>query len=96
MKKLIRDNIPGMPEEAWEQVCPVEAYDYLKEKLQEEIQELIDSEYKDIGEFCDVLEVLQTLAYINKISWKDVEITRKVKKKNYGGFSNKILKINEN
>ncbi|MCD6435386.1 MAG: hypothetical protein J7L15_03280 [Clostridiales bacterium] len=92
LRKLIRDDIPGMPDDAWEQVCPVEAYEYLKEKLDEEIQELKDSEYKDIGEYADVIEVLMTLARHNRKKWLSIEVARKIKKKEKGGFSNKILK----
>lgn len=95
-KKLIRDNIPDMPEDAWEEVCPVEAYEHLKVKLNEEIQELVDSNYKDIYEYADVLEVLQTIARYNKIKWSNIKVAKSIKFKECGGFSNKILKgINE-
>ena len=89
--KLIRDDIPGMPDDAWKEVCPVEAYEYLKEKLTEEIQELIDSDYKDILEYADVIEVLKTLAYYNNIELSRIEVARKIKLYERGGFSNKIL-----
>ena len=90
--KIIRDQIPGMPEDAWEEVCPVEAYVYLQDKLQEEIQELKETNYKDIKEFADVLEVLQALARYNGVKWSDVKVAKRIKFKENGGFSNKILK----
>ena len=89
--KLIRDNIP-IPEDRWFLVSKDESYKYLKEKLQEEIQELIDSDYKDIYEYADVLETLMTLAKYNKKKWSDIELARNIKWKERGGFSNKILK----
>ena len=93
MKKLIRDHIPGIPEQMVEEVCPVDAYELLKAKLDEEMQELKDSDYKDIYEYADVLEVLHALAKYNKKKWQDIEIARKIKFKEKGGFSNKILKV---
>ncbi len=91
MKKLIRDNIPGMPEDAWETVCPVEAYPYLLAKLDEELLELKQSNYKDIYEYADVLEVLRSIAKYNKVKWPSVKVARQIKFKERGGFSTKIL-----
>ena len=90
--KLIRDNIPGMPDDAWIEVDKDEAYEYLKKKLHEEIQELVDSDYKDIDEFVDVQEVLNDLIRKAKLRLTDVEVARIVKLKERGGFSNKVLK----
>ena len=90
--KLIRDNIPGMPDNAWVRVDKKEAYEYLKKKLHEEIQELADSDYKDLNEFADVQEVLNDLIRRAKFRLSDVEVARIVKLKEQGGFSNKILK----
>ena len=79
--KLIRDDIPGMPDDAWDEVCPVEAYDYLKLKLTEEIDELIESDYKDKDEYADVIQVLKTLARYNNLEWSRIEVARKIKLK---------------
>ena len=58
----------------------------------QEIQELKDSNYKDLYEYADVVEVLKTLARYNRRAWNQIEVARKIKKKEKGGFSNKILK----
>jgi predicted house-cleaning noncanonical NTP pyrophosphatase (MazG superfamily) len=90
--KLIRDNIPGIPDDRWEEVDKKTAYEYLKLKLDEEVQELKESEYKDLYEFADVVEVLYELARKAKITPKDIEIARIVKLKERGGFTNKVLR----
>jgi predicted house-cleaning noncanonical NTP pyrophosphatase (MazG superfamily) len=90
--KLIRDSIPGIPDDAWYEADKKTAYEYLKLKLDEEIQELKDSDYKDLYEFADVLEVLYELARKAKFTPKDLEIARIVKLKERGGFTNKILR----
>ena len=89
--KLIRDHIPGMPDEAWKEVDKKESLHYLQLKLFEEIVELAESDFKDINEYGDVLEVLQELAKRQKIRWTSIEVARSVKFKERGGFSNKVL-----
>ncbi len=89
--KLIRDSIPGMSDDAWMEANKEYAYQMLKEKLHEEVQELVDSDYKDLNEFADVLEVLYSLARKVKLTPKNIEIARVIKVKERGGFSNKIL-----
>ena len=80
-----------MPDSAWDEVDKQTAYFYLKLKLDEEIQELKDSDYTDVNEFADVLEVLYSLGKKAKLTPKDIEIARSIKHKERGGFSNKIL-----
>ncbi len=91
MEKLIRDNIPGMPDDAWREASKKESYEFMKGKLHEEIDELTETDYKDLCEFADVLEVIYSLARKAKFTPKDLEIARIVKLKERGGFSNKIL-----
>ncbi len=91
MEKLIRDSIPGMPDNAWRTGTKQESYEFLKGKLWEEVQELTDSGYKDLDEFADVLQVLMDLAKKAKFRFTDVEVARSIKLKARGGFSNKIL-----
>ena len=90
MKKirLIRDKSPSND---WTEVDKKEAYEWLKGELHLSIQELTDSGYKDLYKFADVLEILYALAKKAKFTPKDLEIARKVKLKERGGFSNKIL-----
>ena len=89
--KLIRDSIPGMPDDKWVEIPKNEVPMYLKAKLNEEIKELKDSNYKDLNEFADVLEVLYSLAKLQKFRPKDIEIARSIKLKERGGFTNKVL-----
>ena len=89
--KLIRDKIPGMPDKVWKEVDKKESLDYLKLKLFEEVLELADSDFKDINEYGDVLEVLMELSKRQKIKWTSIEVARGIKLKENGGFSNKVL-----
>jgi len=89
-KKLIRDHIEGVDYDEVEDLCPLEAYEYLKAKLHEEIDELIESDYKDPYEYADILEVLMTLARYNKVKWVSVKVARRIKLIEKGGFSNKL------
>ena len=96
MKKLIRDHIPGLDyDKNVEEVDKDEAFVYLIFKLQEEILELQESAYRDIYEYADVLETLMSIAKAKKVKWRDVEVARKIKLKERGGFSNKILTIKD-
>jgi predicted house-cleaning noncanonical NTP pyrophosphatase (MazG superfamily) len=63
----------------------------LHQKLKEEINELIDSDFKDIYEYADVLEVLETLIYFNNIQQSEVLEKKKEKKEKYGGFENFLI-----
>jgi len=93
MKKLIRDHIPGIPDSTWyEETDKKVLYMYLKDKLNEEIKELQDSDFTDIKEYADVMEVLMLISRLKKIKWSDIEIARRIKFVERGGFTNKILK----
>lgn len=90
--KLIRDHIPGMPEDAWIKVDKDDAFKYLVKKLDEEINELSETDWKDPYEFADILEVLMGIARARNVRWSDIEIARSVKFVERGGFNNKVLK----
>ncbi len=93
MEKLIRDKISGLDYSKTRTADKNEMDTFLRMKLQEEIKELEESNYKDLYEYADVLEVLYELARKAKFTPKDIEIARIVKLKERGGFSDKILKI---
>ncbi len=93
MEKLIRDNIPGLDYNKTRTASKDEIDTFLKMKLQEEIKELEESNYKDILEYADILEVLYEIARRNKITPKNIEIARIIKLKEKGGFTNKILPL---
>ena len=93
--KLIRDSIPDMPNDNWVEINNDYAYKLLKEKLHEEVQELAESDYKDLDEFADILEVLYSLARKAKFTPKTLEVARIIKLKERGGFSNKMLTVSD-
>ena len=83
--KLIRDRIRGT-EGIRKQVTPEEGKELLYDKLREEILELKESNFEDIYEYADVLEVLYELMARNNISRRDVEKARIKKLLDRGGF----------
>lgn len=92
--KLVRDKIPEIlkkkgviykihiagKKEYWEK---------LKEKLSEEIKEFSKSE--TIEEFADILEVLDAVRDYKKFDKKKLEIIKKKKAKERGGFKKRII-----
>lgn len=92
--KLVRDKIPeyirskgGIPvihiandKEYWEK---------LKEKLQEEIKEFDKSE--TIEEMADIQEVIDAMCSYKKFNRKKLELMKKKKAKERGGFKKKII-----
>lgn len=92
--KLVRDKIPELIESEG-QTCKTRVLrdeEYLKElrtKLQEEVQEYLDS--GDLEEIADVLEVLDGLAVAQGSSVSEVVDLQKLKRKERGGFSERIF-----
>lgn len=64
---------------------------YLKEKLEEELNELKQSDFKDIQEYADVFEVLEELALRNNIPILQIMIEKIQKNKDKGRFKNGIF-----
>jgi predicted house-cleaning noncanonical NTP pyrophosphatase (MazG superfamily) len=93
MEKLIRDNIQGVDYTKTRTARKEEIDTFLRMKLQEEIKELEESNFKDLNEYADILEVLYELGRRAKFRPKDMEIARIVKLKERGGFTNKILTV---
>jgi predicted house-cleaning noncanonical NTP pyrophosphatase (MazG superfamily) len=93
MEKLIRDNIQGVDYTKTRTARKEEIDTFLRMKLQEEIKELEESNFKDLNEYADILEVLYELARRAKFRPKDIEIARIIKLKERGGFTNKILTV---
>jgi len=95
MKKLIRDHIEGT-EKIRYKVKDDEVLDLLKNKLIEEVQELIDSDCKDVYEYADVFEVLFEMIIRNKISDLDIKHKGKQKRDQKGAFKeNWVIDIKE-
>ncbi len=92
--KLVRDNIPEIVENdgkiAILSILSEEEYIIkLNEKLLEECNEWL--EYQDISELADLLEVVESLIYINGYKWDAIWKIKKDKKRIRGGFGDRIL-----
>lgn len=99
--KLVRDKIPEIIErdgkKATYRILDKSEYkEYLKNKLVEEVAELIESE--SIEEFADVVEVLQALIFECGYGVSDVYKKRCIKTAERGGFEKRIclIEVSEN
>jgi len=92
--KLVRDNIPdiirakgGTPQthianekEYWEK---------LKEKLEEEVKEFLESESTE--ELADIVEVFNAIYTHKGISFEEIKKIKEKKKEERGGFEKRII-----
>ncbi len=96
--KLIRDRIPEIirRDNAIPKISYLNNKKFiveLKKKLLEEggeLQRTIDKK-SVLNELSDILEIIQSIAEVEKIPWKNVEEKRKLKNKERGGFKKKIF-----
>jgi|694.fasta_scaffold48613_7 predicted house-cleaning noncanonical NTP pyrophosphatase (MazG superfamily) len=93
MKKLIRDKLAFKinPEELDYCNNKEELMELYALKLREEIEEIKSSDYKDIMEYADLIQVALGLASLNGIKKEDVMKAIEEKYELKGGFSNLIL-----
>lgn len=94
--KLVRDNIPEIirnnNETPIAKTLSNEEYlRALKAKLQEEVDEFLES--NDIAELADILEVIDALSTANNSSLNEVMDIKIQKAKKNGKFENKIFLI---
>ena len=92
--KLVRDKIPEILEEKGIKykihiADKKEYWEKLKEKLLEEIKEF--SKSKSIDEFADILEVLDAIKDFKKFDKKKLEMIKRKKAKERGGFKKRII-----
>lgn len=92
--KLVRDRIPEMigsrGETAIMRVADdTEYFEKLKEKLGEETREFLESESPE--ELADVLEVLHAIRDFKGVTAEEIELIRKKKAEERGGFSERII-----
>lgn len=100
--KLVRNGIPkkimsmgGNPET---RTLAFEEYrEALKRKISEEATEVKEAQNQTeiMNELCDLLEVMMALANAYEVKWEWVETTRTYKKKDLGGFDDRVLLITE-
>jgi predicted house-cleaning noncanonical NTP pyrophosphatase (MazG superfamily) len=92
-EKLIRSKLVNViSKENWYRCSYKKSNELLKKKLYEEINELKETDFKDINEYADVLEVLYELIERNDLTRTEVEKVRMKKKLQKGGFDEIVLK----
>ena len=64
---------------------------YVDKKIDEELIELRETNFKDINEYADVIEVLMKMANENGISEVEINIARKSKNDKRGEFKNNLI-----
>ena len=94
--KLVRDKIPSIIETSGrvpmtDTIPSEKIQEALDRKLQEETAEFLDSH--SIEEMADILEVLRGIAFHQGIDWNQVESERIRKRRERGGFENRIRLI---
>jgi len=98
MIKLIRDNyIKEIPDERLSTVMPggTTYKKFLIDKLYEEIEEVIESDWLDVNEYADVYEVFTTLMKMHGITEEEVIKAKAEKRSRLGGFDTGLLLISE-
>jgi predicted house-cleaning noncanonical NTP pyrophosphatase (MazG superfamily) len=93
MKKLIRDKMSFHlnPDELNNCFDKEELMGLYALKLREEIEEIKSSDYKDIMEYADLIQVALGLASLNGFKMEDVMKAMEEKYELKGGFSNLVL-----
>jgi predicted house-cleaning noncanonical NTP pyrophosphatase (MazG superfamily) len=95
LNKLVRDGIvTGHEQEGGSCISRVlkgkELEDALKNKLKEEVDELLALKKRDLGEFGDVLEVLHSLAELDGFSAEDITERALKRSEEIGAFKRGI------
>lgn len=92
--KLVRDRIPEIIRKKG--AIPIahtasddEYWQKLKEKLQEEVDEFMQDDNKE--EVADILEVIYAICDYKGIDRAELELLRKKKAKERGGFKNRLI-----
>ena len=93
--KLVRDKIIDIIKNNWESAefyiaDKNEYWDKLKEKLQEEVLEVLEED-NIIWELADVMEVIYAICEFKNIDFQEVEKLRKKKLKERWWFTKKII-----
>jgi predicted house-cleaning noncanonical NTP pyrophosphatase (MazG superfamily) len=92
--KLVRDRIPEIIEKNGDKAKTYmanekEYSEKLEEKLKEEVDEFIKD--KNEKELVDILEVVYAIAELKSISKEKLELLRKSKAEERGGFKKRII-----
>lgn len=92
--KMVRDEVPNLIEESGfryraEKINNKEYFRALKAKIQEEINEFVETE--SLEELADIMEVLFAMAKAKGYSEEDLKIERERKRMLKGGFEQGII-----
>ena len=92
--KLVRDKIPDIIRQKGR--IPIthvadekEYWIKLKQKLQEEVTEFLESEA--IEEIADILEVIETIEAVKNVTKQEIQSMQSKKRDDRGGFVKKII-----
>jgi predicted house-cleaning noncanonical NTP pyrophosphatase (MazG superfamily) len=93
-QKLIRDLIPQLIEESGDEartrtLDTEEYFQALKDKLQEEVEDYLESE--DPEELADILEIIRNLIEMHVMTYDELEKIRERKLDEHGGFTQHIF-----
>ncbi len=90
--KLVRDRYKEIiSDERWVKVTDEEALEYAIEKIDEELLELKASNFYDIYEFADLIEIVKTVARLKGFSDKDLAKAIVSKNTEKGAFYENII-----
>ena len=93
MEKLIRDKYDKIIDD--EKLTTTDdtfkIFTLLKEKISEEIEELFQSNFNDVDEYADIIEVLYAMASFRGIPQKKIDTARLNKLLKLGGFKKRLI-----
>lgn len=94
--KLIRDKYDAIIESDRLniEVDPIKQHKFYADKIHEELDELITSEYLDISEYADLIETIYAMAKFKGIDLSTIESARIQKLEDRGGFDKCLILVN--
>lgn len=92
--KLVRDKIPQIIENAGKEAVTkilddAEYEKFLIQKLGEEAEEFMQTPNEE--ELADIMEVIESIMKLKKISWGDVRVIQDKKREERGGFEDRVF-----
>ncbi|KDR94543.1 Predicted house-cleaning noncanonical NTP pyrophosphatase, all-alpha NTP-PPase (MazG) superfamily [Peptoclostridium litorale DSM 5388] len=92
--KLVRDKIPKIIENAGKEALTrildeMEYEKHLIEKLGEEVEEFVQTPNEE--ELADIMEVVEAIMKMKKISWETVRAVQAKKRQERGGFEDRVF-----
>lgn len=94
MLKLIRDNYEGIIDERSLFKIPKQdssVIPFIEKKIHEELLELKDSDWKDVNEYADIIEVILKMAYEHGVAEDEIETARIEKLRKRGAFKENLI-----